>query len=389
MVFRGARRLYFWFRHQRRGVRALGPVLILGGIVLAGVGTLSMTAHAKQAGGDESLAMFGEMMPVFTSPRCSNCHGGVDPVSGANHEPGPVPDSTRSSNGDMGFDEQKVCQECHTAGTPQWRTAPSSMGFVSKDTLTLCRQMRGNFGLSNAANDPDAGAAFVNHLATDDLIGVGFVGQGGIGDDSPFAPIDAAPPPMSRAEMIDAAKRWVGPGQAKCGANGWNGTITSTTTAQNRQNPQPGTLLIKDSATELVVTLAVVESTATANVSFTQHDFTDAQTNRPCFSIHYSWKADGRGDAELNIIGDTDEGGMFLAWSVPEYSGTAHTEMRTVPPACALVQRDEPYVVRKGNGGVQPTVDLNDPNHVVGQKVIEDPNTGSTTTIKWNLSREP
>lgn len=31
-------------------------------------------------------------------------------------------------------------------------------------------------------------------------------------------------------------------------------------------------------------------------------------------------------------------------------------------------------------------VDPNDPNHVLGQKVIEDPNTKSTTTIKWNLS---
>jgi hypothetical protein len=369
------------------GVRALGPALVLAGIALVAGGTLTAAAPAGQAGGGESLAMFGEMMPVFTSPRCANCHGGVNPVSGANHEPGPVADSTRLSNGDMGFDEQRVCQECHTAGTANWRTAPSAMGFVGKDTPTLCRQMRGNFGLSSG--DADSGAAFVNHIATDDLIGVGFVGQGGIGEDSPFATITPDPPPMSRAEMVAAAKRWVEQGHAKCGANGWNGIITSTTTAQNHQDRQPGTLLVKDSATELTVKLVVVDSTAIAGVSFTQHDFTDAPQGRPCWIIHDSWKADGRGDAELNIIGDTDSGGMYLAWGVPEYRGTHHSDIGTVPPACKIVARDEPYVVRKSNGGVQPVVDLNDPNHLTGQKVVEDPNIKTTTTIKWDLSREP
>jgi hypothetical protein len=386
MVISGMRRLLGWAIRPRPGVRVVGPALILAGIGLVVGGTLSVAAPAQQAG-DESVALFGEMMPVFSSPRCANCHGGVNPVSGANHEPGPVADSTRLSNGDMGFDEQRVCQECHTAGTANWRTAPSNMGFVGKDTLTLCRQIRRTAGLSSG--DADSGDAFVNHLASDDLIGVGFVGQGGIGEDSPFATITPDPPPMSRAEMVDAAKRWVGEGHAKCGANGWNGTITSTMTAQNHEDRQPGTLLVKDSATELKVVMAVVDSTATSNVSFIQHDFTDAPTGRPCWVIHYSWKADGRGDAELNIIGDTDEGGMFIAWSVPEYSGTAHSDMGTVPPACKIISRDEPYVVRKSNGGVQPKVDLDDPNHLAGEKVIEDPNNKTTTTIKWDLSREP
>src|SRR4030088_2434290 len=150
---------------------ALGPALILAGVALVAGGTMTVAAPAHQAAGDESLAMFGEMMPVFSSPRCANCHGGVNPVSGDNHEPGPVADSTRLSNGDMGFDERAVCQECHTAGTANWRTAPKAMGFVGKDTLTLCRQMRQNFGLSSG--DADSGGAFVNHIATDDLIGVG------------------------------------------------------------------------------------------------------------------------------------------------------------------------------------------------------------------------
>jgi hypothetical protein len=239
-------------------------------------------------------------------------------------------------------------------------------------------------------NDPDAGGFFVNHIASDDLIGVGFVGQGGIGDDSPFAPIAADPPPMSRADMVAAAKHWVEEGQSKCGGSTWSGVITQTVKAQNREDPQKGTLLIKDSATDLTVTLAVVQSTATANVVFTQHDFTDNPPNRPCFVIHYSWKADGRGDAEFEIIGDPAEAsGVYLAWSVPAYSGTEHTEMRTVPPTCKSVLRDDPYTVGKSHSGVQPTVDPKDPNHLTGQSVVEDPNSKTTTTIKWDLSRDP
>jgi hypothetical protein len=283
---------------------------------------------------------------------------------------------------------QRVCQECHTAGTANWRAAPSSMGFVGTDTLTLCRQMRANFGLSSG--DEGSGDAFVNHIATDDLIGVGFDGQGGIGEDSPFATITPAPPPMSRGEMVAAAKRWVTEGHAKCGANGWNGTITSTTTAKNHEDRQPGTLLVKDSATELKVIMTVVDSTAKSTVTFTQHDFTDAPQGRPCWVIHDTWTADGKGDAELQIIGDPAEGGgIYLAWSVPAYNGTHHAEKNTVPPACKATVRDEAYSVRQSSGGVQPTIDPNDVNRLAGQSIVEDPNSKSTTTIKWDLSRDP
>jgi hypothetical protein len=239
MITRAVRRLFACSVPQRgRANRALGLALLISAIALTGAGVVNPPTAVGQDDGNPGLALFGEMMPVFTSPRCSNCHGGVDPVSGANHEPGPVADSTRLSNGDMGFDERGVCQECHTAGTANWRVAPRDFAFVGRDALTLCRQIRRNSGL--AGGDADAGGFFVNHIANDDLIGVGFAGQGGIGEDSPFATITPDPPPMSRSEMVAAAQRWVGEGHASCGANGWNGTITSTTTAMNHEDRQPG-----------------------------------------------------------------------------------------------------------------------------------------------------
>ena len=202
-------------------------------------------------------------------------------------------------------------------------------------------------------------------------------------------PSEPAPPAMSRAELVAAAKKWVDVGHAQCSGTTWSGVITQTEKGQIHEDRQPGTLLVKDSASDLTVTIVVTESTAIANVTFTSHDFTDAPPNRPCWVIHYSTAADGRGDAELNIIGDTDEGGMYLAWSVPEYSGIHHSDIGTVPPACKIAAREEPYVVRKSNGGVQPKVDLNDVNHLTGQTIVEDPNNKTTTTIKWDLSRDP
>ncbi|MGI9146299.1 MAG: hypothetical protein ACR2IK_07120 [Chloroflexota bacterium] len=71
----------------------------------------------------------------------------------------------------MGFDEKTVCEECHTAGTPQWRTASSSMQFAGRDTLTVCRPIRKT--IVQETGDPDQGAAFIRHIATDELVGVG------------------------------------------------------------------------------------------------------------------------------------------------------------------------------------------------------------------------
>jgi hypothetical protein len=193
-VFLVLRRFRSWSSYRGRSALAFGAVLVLAGIALVGLGTTSGTARAAQTD-NEALGMFGEMMPVFTSPRCVNCHGGINPFKGDSHEAGAI-DVPLDSNGDMSSDDKDraVCQECHTAGNGQWRTAPSALSFVGKDTLTLCRRMRSS----------DAAAGFVGHITNDDLIGLAFVGQRGVGDDSAFGPLVPDPPPMSRQDMIAA-----------------------------------------------------------------------------------------------------------------------------------------------------------------------------------------
>ena len=56
-------------RHRRKGVWVIGGLLIA-----AGMGTLgTAAAQPVDVDGDEALALFAEMMPVFQSPRCANC----------------------------------------------------------------------------------------------------------------------------------------------------------------------------------------------------------------------------------------------------------------------------------------------------------------------------
>src|ERR1700694_1435431 len=100
-----------WAGHRQKGICAVGSAL-----VLVAVGTLSVAAQTSTAD-DDPLALFAEMMPVFSSPRCVNCHGGTDPSTkpdGLNHGGGQV-DVPKDSVGNMNFDSTGACRECHTA----------------------------------------------------------------------------------------------------------------------------------------------------------------------------------------------------------------------------------------------------------------------------------
>jgi hypothetical protein len=327
--------------------------------------------------------MFGQMMPVFTSPRCVNCHGGTNPATGVNHEPGPV-ETPSMANGGMAFDEKGLCQECHTTGTPSWHTAPDALSFVGKGALALCRQMRST----------DAGSGFVNHIATDDLIGVGLVGQKGIGDDSPFGPRVPDSPPMSRADMVAAAKIWVEDGHAQCGSS-WSGTVSVKTSSISHDDRQKGTNLAKDAAYDFSSTVTIVDGKGTADMHMKSHDFTDNPPNRPCWKIHYSSFADGTGDAEIQIIGEISQssGGLAVAWTVPEATGKKHQELTTVPPACKANVQDQTYTVAKGFASTQILIDPtqpddpNNPNHIFGHKAEKDLVGGGTTVYTWDLTK--
>lgn len=85
---------------------------------------------------------FQAMMPTFQDPRCINCHGVVNPVSGANHLVGP-----------RRLDE---CDDCHEL--KGWRTPEPALFFLGKDSVEICKQMKKQL--------PDA-SAFIAHITED------------------------------------------------------------------------------------------------------------------------------------------------------------------------------------------------------------------------------
>ena len=98
------RRFPSWSNYSRGGALVAGAVLVLIGIVLTGFATLNATVAAAQTD-NQALEMFGEMMPVFTSPRCLNCHGGINPFQGDSHAAGAI-DVPVDANGDMSSDDK-------------------------------------------------------------------------------------------------------------------------------------------------------------------------------------------------------------------------------------------------------------------------------------------
>jgi hypothetical protein len=415
----------FWGRHRRRGLNALAALL-----VLAGVGTLSVAAQPATEG--DPLALFAELMPVFSSPRCTNCHGGTNPQTDLNHLGGQI-DVQMDSIGNMNSGTGSACLECHTAPAAKagdWHLAPKPMVFVNKDTLAMCRQLR----FFNTLRDPAQRAVFSEHLHNDPLIGLAFVGRGGIDDDSPFADdVSADPPPMAYGEFLSAAQRWVDEGQAAC-SNKWTGTITETTSGAERVVAGPATRVV---STELQVTTTVVENVATSDMHWVSKDLTDVPTKECQVYSYQTFTADRtKVPVTFQVVLDIPKlpaGGFtipvlppgmelppcfempelppgfvmpemaapepVLMWQQvdgPEIMANHHNDSRSMP-GCRTVVTDTPQQYPRLGGTIQvkatesarlPYGDPENPNHLVGEKVIASPDGKSTMIITWDLIRD-
>jgi hypothetical protein len=407
---------------RRRVAALLGTLLIA-----AAIATLGAATQTRAAAEDDPLAMFTEMMPVWTSPRCVNCHGATIPdvmPEGQNHEGGLV-DVVRGPSGDATFDGSGTCQGCHDGAPPSWRLAPARMSLVDKDAETLCRQMRKVNSLSVAANREQ----FNQHLHNDFLIDIAFVGNRGISD------VEAAPPPMSREAFFAAAQRWLDNGLGAC-SNKWSGTITETTTASETATfaPAPGK---REVTTQSLLTITVDENEATAAVQWELKDFTDVPTKDCQTFAHHTFSASGTqlpisvtiamnpalpaggltmpelppgitlppgstlpgGGAQARglppgvslppgiTLPSLAAGGYFIQYTPTERSevgGTHHSDLQTTP-GCRRDVKDERHAYTFNGAQIDTTPDPNDPNHLAGEKVIEGKNT--KTVIKWDLRR--
>ena len=172
---------------------------------------------------EASIQKFSELMPVFTHPRCINCHGALNPFAantthvggriGLKFEERTVRDNILGRDVTVIEPEDqltlRLCQDCHSEA-PAWSPPPPQKWFVGKNTVQLCEQLK-----DQSNNDTDS---FLSHIEHDslDLIPAAFRGTRGLDENGrgifeqdtgkEFRP---EPPPVSHEMFIARAKAWL------------------------------------------------------------------------------------------------------------------------------------------------------------------------------------
>jgi cytochrome c5 len=170
----------------------------------------------------KSIEAFSKIASTLTGePRCSNCHGGVNPYI---EDPGLDPDDKsappskfahgggqQSREHDKALDGTPLidtgCQACHSNMAPKtgggesiWTLAPTFLSFVDKDAKTLCKQIR---GASRDANE------FKGHLKDDNggnnFGGTAFNGNRGL----PEGEVEPVKPEITHEELEKLGEDWV------------------------------------------------------------------------------------------------------------------------------------------------------------------------------------
>ena len=182
-----------------------------------------------------SIKAFTKFVPTLQGePRCTNCHGGLDPFAantthgGGTVDPG-VPE-VEAENGSVAAPAQPGtdCSVCHSDLAPRtngqesiWQLAPAFMSFVGKDAPTLCEQIKDNtrscaldkkYGKVLCGPWPNA-EKFVGHVTDDEgkdnFTATAFRGMRGLPTD--FDPDIVPEPPrgITHAGLIGLAHEWI------------------------------------------------------------------------------------------------------------------------------------------------------------------------------------
>ena len=178
-----------------------GTVLSLAAIV--GVGMFSMRL-ARQQASPTPFELFQKLLPVVRHPRCSNCHGGVDPVSGLGHLPGRI-DTNRTHK-----QTYQPCKDCHS-DAKEWFSPGADHFFVGKSDREVCA-IFAEFAMKQGHD-----RFITNHLTEDVQIIAGFEGlMGGARDTTGSSTDKADPPPMKQGPFVKLGKDWIDRGQGAC-----------------------------------------------------------------------------------------------------------------------------------------------------------------------------
>lgn len=163
----------------------------------------------------KSIDAFSKLVPTLHGePRCTGCHGRVNPYI---EDTGPDPDNPNAvpsefAHGPGAVDRTADCNDCHSkmpdrtrGGKSRWMTAPDFLAFLGKDARTLCEQIRDNIA---RAKD------FVGHITDDNgfnnFAGAAFNGDRGLDRSMyPESEVPTEKPTISHAALLKLGKDWV------------------------------------------------------------------------------------------------------------------------------------------------------------------------------------
>lgn len=147
----------------------------------------------------KSVRVFAEMMPVFRHPRCTNCHGGVNPFveQEVGHHRGGAMAAPPPNNIEQ-------CQECHDQ-LVGWDIPGTPLFFAGKSDQDICEQVKAF---------AETGQSFIEHIRNDhggiQFIAAGFAGARALDAQSRADhDVTVEPPPGTQAELTETARKWV------------------------------------------------------------------------------------------------------------------------------------------------------------------------------------
>ena len=295
----------------------------------------------------DPIDLFKEIYPVFSHPRCVNCHGVVET------SPNNIRELTGRGHGGgvVSLKKDDECSDCHNVPdilVTAWRfTAPPHMSFVGKDLEQMCALQSqevdafdGAVGSHSAAVD----GSYMHHLVNDPLIEAGFAGIAG---GKIYPP---KPPPLSKGEFLAAAQKWLDAG-AGCGR--LEGTITQTEKFEDRYaGPaiagMPGTMTYFVTGSRTVTINRYSDGTVSATVSMGGYNkTTNAYSLDGCdvrMSNGTNWQGTTSNPVKVNRLDVTRNGGAYEIAFTLAAEKTQATDTGTMTATCPMPETNDVHV---------------------------------------------
>jgi len=196
-----------WSHRNRFRMRAV----LFGAAIVAS----SLAARTEPQTSPDPFKLFQQMLPAIRHPRCTNCHGAVNPRTGHRHPGGIVPPLVVNT-----IARDTGCTlSCHT-DADEWQLPGDEHFFEGRTDRQVCSQIS-DF-VSTFGKDPFR----QEHIRHDDQIIRAFDGfAGGAREPGKTYPDGSIGPPpekprITHQEFIKAADDWVLQGNAACDLEG-------------------------------------------------------------------------------------------------------------------------------------------------------------------------